>query len=115
METPKPMLTLSQVMTKLAQKKGIHREFRMDENGKMKLQDSDYNYQPSELFIAKTFRFEGDSNPDDNAVLYVVEDFLGNKGMIIDSYGADSNYSGEKFDEFLREIPEKESDEYDME
>lgn len=115
MATPKPMLTLSQVMTKLAQKKGIHREFRMDENGKMRFQDSDHIYQPSELCIVKTYRFEGDSNPDDNAVLYVVEDQIGNKGMIIDSYGADSNYSGDEFDKFLREIPEKESDEYDLE
>jgi hypothetical protein len=31
--------------------------------------------------------------------------YAGNRGMIIDSYGADSNYPGEKFDEFLRNIP----------
>jgi hypothetical protein len=37
--------------------------------------------------------------------LYVVKDDAGNRGMIIDSYGADSNYPGEEFDEFLRDIP----------
>jgi hypothetical protein len=37
-------------------------------------------------------------------VLYLVKD-SGNMGMIIDSYGADSNYPGEDFDKFLRAIP----------
>ncbi|MBV8327204.1 hypothetical protein [Chryseobacterium sp.] len=105
------MTTLSQVMKKLAER-GIHREFRMDAHGEMKFENSDRIYQPAELIILKTYRFEGDSNPDDNAVLYVIKDSVGNQGMIIDSYGADSNYSGEKFDEFLRNIPILESDEF---
>lgn len=106
------MLTLSQVMAKLAKNKGIQREFRMNEDGEVRLQDSDNLYQSSDLRIVRTFRFEGDSNPDDNAVLYVVEDKIGNKGIIIDSYGAESNYPGDKFDQFLRDIPVEESDEY---
>lgn len=112
MSDPTPMLTLSQVMAKLASKKGIHREFRMNENGEMKLQDAENIYSPDELKIVKVFRFEGDSNPDDNAVLYVAEDRLGNKGIIIDSYGADSNYPGDVFDAFLRDIPIDEVEEY---
>ena len=112
MSTPKPMLTLSQVMQKLSGKR-IIKEFRMNENCEMKLQDSDKVYQPSDLTIKRTYRFEGDSNPDDNAVLYVAEDKDGNKGMIIDSYGADSNYPGEKFDDFMRDIPVEESEEYE--
>lgn len=115
MAAPKPMLTLSQVMTKLAQKKGIHREFRMNENGEMRLQDADYVYQPSDLSIVKVYRFEGDSNPDDNVALYVVKDHLENKGIIIDNYGADSNYPGDEFDKFLRSISEEDCDEYNIE
>jgi hypothetical protein len=107
------MTTLSQVMNTLS-KRGIHREFRMNENGDMKLDNSEQNYNPSDLTILKTYRFEGDSNPDDNAVLYVLKDIAGNRGMIIDSYGADSNYPGEKFDEFLRDIPILESDEFNF-
>lgn len=80
----------------------------------MKFENSDTIYNPSDLTILKTYRFEGDSNPDDNAVLYVVKDNAGNRGMIIDSYGADSNYPGEKFDEFLRAIPVHESEEYNF-
>lgn len=110
----KPMLTLSQVMGKLAKDKGIHREFRMNENGEMKLQDNETVYTPQDLKIVKSYRFEGESNPSDNSVLYVVQDQTGNKGIVIDSYGAESNHH-ESFDEFLRDIPVEEQDEYSFE
>lgn len=106
------MTTLSQVMTRLAQR-GIHREFRMNENCEVKLENSEKIYQPDELTIIKTYRFEGPSNPDDNAVLYLVKDNEGNYGMVIDSYGAETNYPKE-FDNFLREIPILESDEFNF-
>lgn len=107
------MTTLSQVMQKLGER-GIHREFRMNDNGDMKLDNSEQNYIPADLLILKTYRFEGDSNPDDSAVLYVLKDNAGNRGMIIDSYGADSNYPGDKFDQFLRDVPILESDEFNF-
>lgn len=107
------MTTLSQVMKTLSER-GIHREFRMNESCEMKLDNSEKNYAPADLTILKTYRFEGDSNPDDNAVLYVLKDNAGNRGMIIDSYGADSNYPGEEFDKFLRDIPVQESEEFNL-
>lgn len=105
------MTTLSQVMERLKER-GVHREFRMNENCEMKFENSEKNYTPHELTILKTYRFEGDSNPDDNAVLYLVKDTSGNMGMIIDSYGADSNYPGQDFDKFLRDIPVEEIEDY---
>lgn len=105
------MSTLSQVMETLRQR-GIHREFRMNENGEMKYEDSEKIYKPEDLAILKTYRFEGDSNPADNVILYVVKDDHSNFGIIIDSYGAESNYPGDDFDAFLRDIPVTESDEY---
>ena len=108
-ESEDKMTTLSQVMATLAER-GIHREYRMDDAGNMKLDNSEVTYQPQNLTILRTYRFEGDSNPEDNVVLYVVKDHEKNIGFIIDSYGAESNYPGEKFDEFLRNIPIEESD-----
>lgn len=105
------MSTLSQVMETL-RKRGIHKEFRMNEQCQMKYENSEKNYQPGELTIVKSYRFEGDSNPDDNAVLYIIQDNEKNVGIIIDSYGADSNYPGEEFDAFLRDIPIQDSDEF---
>lgn len=115
MNHPKPMLPLSQVMAKLAKDKGIHREFRMNEAEEMRLQDSDTVYQPEDLKILKTYRFEGPSDPADNAALYVVEDNSGIKGYILDSFGADSNYDGQAFDDFLRKIPVEDHEEYSFE
>jgi hypothetical protein len=109
MENPKSMLTLSQVMNKLAQK-GVAKEFSMNNKGEIRLTNSERNYDSSDLTILKTFRFEGDSNPDDSAVLYVAEDKEGCRGMIIDSYGAKSNYPGDPWDKFLRDIPVNESE-----
>lgn len=108
------MVTLSQLMAKLA-KRGIHREFRMCDKYFMKLQDRDRKYSPQDLKIIKSYRFEGDSNPDDNAVLYVVADDERNLGIIIDSYGMNSNYEGESFDTFIREIPIKEEEDFSYE
>lgn len=105
------MTTLTSVMETL-RKRGIHKEFRMNENCEMKYEGSDKNYRPEELTIVKTYRFEGPSSPDDNAVLYVVQDNEQNLGIILDSYGANSNYPGEEFDSFLRDIQIQESDEY---
>jgi len=47
-------------------------------------------------------------------VLYVTQDRDGIQSLIIDSYGADSNYSGEEFDNFLREIPVEEREDFDL-
>ena len=108
------MTTLSQVMTTLSQR-GIHREYRMSDEGNMRLDNDQTIYQPEDLTILRTYRFEGDSNPADNAVLYVVKDHHANIGFISDSDGAESNYSGDQFDQFLRDIPVEESDEYNIE
>lgn len=107
------MKTLSQVMAILA-KRGVTKEFRMNEKNEMKLDNGEKNYQSEDLEIAKTYRFEGDSNPGDNAVLLALKAKDGNVGYILDSYGAESNYSGEEFDDFLRRIPECEDPEYNI-
>lgn len=46
---------------------------------------------PEELDIQEVHRFEGDSNPDDNTVLYAVQSHknAGNKGLLVAAYGAD--------------------------
>ena len=107
------MKTLSEVMAILA-KRGVTKEFRMNESNQMMLDGSEKIYNSQDLEIAKTYRFEGDSNPADNAVLILLKATDGNIGYIIDSYGAESNYSGEEFDDFLRRIPEGEDPEYNL-
>ncbi len=114
MNHPKPMLTLSEVMEKLRQK-GITKEILMNEDKKFVLRDEGIVYKPEDLKIIRTYRFEGASDPGDNVALYLLQDVYGNKAMIIDSYGADSNYAGPEFDEFLKKIEEdEEKEEFDF-
>ncbi|GGD92241.1 phosphoribosylpyrophosphate synthetase [Planktosalinus lacus] len=41
-----------------------------------------------ELIVDKYYRFEGESNPSDNSILYVIKTTDGTKGLLVDSYGA---------------------------
>ena len=44
--------------------------------------------QPADFEITKVFRFEGDSNPDDEAVVYAIESKKGSeKGVLVSAYG----------------------------
>ncbi|WP_312082382.1 hypothetical protein [Epilithonimonas hominis] len=110
---PKPMLTLSQVMEKLREK-GITDEIRMTDDKKFVISGTEKSYRSEDLKIIRTYRFEGASDPADNMALYLVEDLYGNKAMIIDSYGADSNYDGREFDEFIKSLSTEEKEEYDF-
>ncbi len=107
------MLTLSQVMEKLREK-GITDEIRMTNDKKFVISGTEKSYRSEDLKIIRTYRFEGASDPADNVALYLVEDLYGNKAMIIDSYGADSNYDGREFDEFIKSLPTEEREEYDF-
>lgn len=107
------MLTLSQVMEKLREK-GITDEIRMTDDKKFVISGTEKSYRSEDLKILRTYRFEGASDPADNMALYLVEDLYGNKAMIIDSYGANSNYDGREFDEFIKSLPTEEKEEYDF-
>lgn len=105
------MTTLSGVLEQLRIRKQDN-EFIIAEEGFKS--PSGKVYQPEELKIIKTFRFEGDSDPSDNAVLYLIE---GNDGLIgysIDAYGAYSNHEEEWYDDFVRKIPVNEREEQEI-
>lgn len=105
--------TLSSVLNTLI-KRGITKEITMNDQHEFVLAQGEKTYQPEDLCIVKSYRFEGDSSPDDNAVLYLIKDKDGELSTILDSYGSQSNYSGEDFDNFLRKIPIQEEDEYNI-
>lgn len=101
------MQTLTAVLEKLRLKKRDN-EFRFDEKGLTS--GCDKYYQPGDLKIVKTFRFEGDSNPDDNTILYLIEANDGSFGYSLDAYGAYSNHVGDGYDSFIRQIPVEDRD-----
>ena len=83
------MTTLSQTIPKLREK-GYDKDFEMIEGG-MLLKQTNEAFQPDELIIERVYRFEGESNPGDESILYGVKASNGLKGIIIDAYGADDD------------------------
>ena len=105
MDMPDEMTTLSQVMEKL-RLKNIETEYQWTKDG-FTLGNGRF-YQPADLMIVKVFRFEGMSNPSDNAVLYVIEANDGATGYSIDAYGVYSDHDDEEgYNNFMRQIPEQ--------
>lgn len=102
------MTTLSQVLEKLRLKKQDN-EFRMTDKG-FGLGTGKF-YEPYELKIIKTYRFEGESDPSDSCILYLLEANDGSMGYSLDAYGVYSNHEDDKYDDFIRKIPMEERDE----
>lgn len=102
------MTTLSYVLEKL-RKKNRDNEFRMFPEG-MGTGTGKF-YKSEDLKIIRTYRFEGESDPSDSTVLYVIEANDGLIGYSIDAYGAYSNHEGDGYDDFIRKVPAQEMDE----
>ncbi len=43
--------------------------------------------QPGEFEITEAYRFEGESNPDDEAIVYGIESKHGHKGVLVNGFG----------------------------
>jgi hypothetical protein len=111
MESTLMMTTLSMVLEKLRIKKQDN-EFKIVEGGLSS--PAGKIYQPEELKIIKTYRFEGDSDPSENTILYLIEANDGLIGYSIDAYGAYSNHEDDGYDDFIRKIPVNERDEQEI-
>jgi len=93
------MMTLSEG-TNIAVKKGFTENFKVVGKGLTTDSESKF-YSPEEVRIDNFFRFEGYSDPMDNAILYLIETNDNVKGTLIDSYGA---YADAKLSKFVREV-----------
>lgn len=105
---PAEMTTLSQVIEKLRLKRQDN-EFILTPDG-FSAGNGKF-YLPQDLKIIKTYRFEGESDPSDSSILYVIE---GNDGLIgysVDAYGAFSNHDDVAYDDFIVKIPVEEREE----
>lgn len=79
------MKSLASCLTRIINE-GYTEDFKVTGNGLESL-NKDHSYTPDEIHVVNFFRFEGESDPDDNAILYVIEAADGTKGTLIDSYG----------------------------
>ncbi|HZF64063.1 MAG TPA: hypothetical protein VEZ55_06260 [Chitinophagaceae bacterium] len=79
---------------------GYTEDFKITEKGMEGLHNKKM-YQPSDVKIVNFFRFEGPSDPEDEAVLYVIEAEDGTKGTLIDAYNL---YSDPLIGDFVKEV-----------
>jgi hypothetical protein len=105
------MTTLSSVLETLRIKKLDH-EFRMTPEG-FTPGNGKY-YTPDQLKIIKTYRFEGESDPADSSIVYILEAHDGYKGYTLDAYGVYSDHDDEAYDDFIRKIPVEDRDEQQL-
>lgn len=80
--------------------KGYDDDFKITDNGLKSLR-TDKIYQPNQINIINFFRFEGQSDPNDNTIMYVIETSDGLKGTLIDAYGP---YADRKLSEFMNHV-----------
>ncbi len=71
------------------------------ENGIIQSLQSGKSFYPNEVKVVNFFRFEGLSDPDDSAILYILEMKDGTKGTLVDAYGI---YSSAEIDQFMKTV-----------
>jgi hypothetical protein len=79
---------------------GYTEDFKVTEQGLQSIQH-DHNYAPEQIEVVNFYRFEGESDPDDNAILYIIETADGTKGTLVDAYGT---YNDPRVSQFMRDV-----------
>ncbi|MCU7549543.1 hypothetical protein OCK74_10480 [Chitinophagaceae bacterium LB-8] len=93
------MKSLSTCLNKMVME-GYVEDFKVTDHGLESLNHGKY-YKPEEIQVVNYFRFEGMSDPDDNAILYVIQTNDGTKGTLIDGYGV---YMDTKLSAYMKEV-----------
>jgi hypothetical protein len=79
---------MDSLVTVLAEVENLGFQSQFKVNGKNLFSlESDNRFLPNEVKLVHFYRFEGESNPDDSAIMYAIECNTGEKGTLIDGYG----------------------------
>ena len=98
-----PMTTLSETLNRL-KAEGYTVDFNLEEAG-LTGEHRAIRLTPEEFVIDQHFRFEGNSDPDDEAVVYAISsDKFKLKGTLVNGYGISSNAAT---DELIKTLLEK--------
>jgi hypothetical protein len=101
MEDKERLTPLIEVLDQL-RREGYNLDFMVSDDGRLRaMQDDKTLFGPEQVRIVNFYRFEGESNPDDMSILYVVETNTGAKGTISDSYGT---YAEESIENFMKQV-----------
>ncbi len=75
--------TVSEAINGLKER-GYTKDFNLKENSIICHEDE---YHPEDFEIVEVYRFEGDTDPADEAAVYAVESTKGEKGVLVSGYG----------------------------
>jgi hypothetical protein len=99
------MATITGCSNKLF-KQGFKTQFQASEEG-LKSLETGKVYKPDQVIILNFYRFEGESDPSDNSILYAIETVTGEKGTLSDAYGVYADTNVTKFITEVEEIMKK--------
>lgn len=91
--------TLSEAINDLV-KRGFTNNFNI-ECDSIECQSLALKLHPDDFEITEFYRFEGDSDPGDEEVVYAITSKEGIKGVLVDAFGA---YSDKMTDELLKKL-----------
>ena len=87
-------------------RKGYTGNFSVTEDGF--LDDGNGNtFLPTEVELNEFHRFEGETNPSDSSILYVLQTKSGIMGTVVDSYGVDGSIV---ISDFMNKVKQKQFD-----
>jgi hypothetical protein len=81
---------------------GFSDDYKMTESG-LKSLKRERIYSPEEVRVLNFYRFEGNSDPADNSILYAIETSDGGRGTLVDAYGP---YADSKISSFMQKVDE---------
>lgn len=98
------METLTEVLSHLKEI-GWDNEFSVTENNKIEL--NKFYYDTNDIELIQTYRFEGDSDPSEQAIIYIIKTPDGRIGYSIDSYGLYSNHTNDNYSNFISNLVQR--------
>ena len=82
----KPYITLSETLNEL-RTQGYTEDFNLQQNC-LECRDGQFKVFADDFKVDKYYRFEGESNPSDAAILYAISsERFGLKGVLVNAYG----------------------------
>lgn len=98
------MDTISSVLDTL-KLKNQDNEFIINETGQLSLNGKSYSQH--DIKIIKTYRFEGESDPADGAIIYLIMAQDGVIGYSLDAYGVYTNHTNDGYADLIQKIAMK--------
>ena len=93
------MQTLTSVINK-AVANGYTENFSVTKHG-ICTPAEERRYMPEDIRIVNFYRFEGESDPADNTILFIIETNDGLKGTLVDAYGT---YADPEINGFMKRV-----------